>query len=415
MSKGSSRRRWAVFALLSLLASTAIALLAAELVVRLLERRVQSAGALATAANQPIPPRIYEYTPGGLRPKRFVEAIYTDTVSNRPVSIRTNALGYRGAAVGPKPSNELRILALGDSITFAHYLEEPDTWPAQLENKLAAGGRQVRVLNAGVPGASLREELLVLTETGLLTQPDIVLVGLYLNDAEASRIFPIPQGLAEQSALAKRVVEMRYADQAAADSRLEYERLSGRPFPAREFPPEAWRTDRDAFEALIARNTLDWGRAWFNWAWDEMRPDLEIMRGLSQKHGFLLCVVLFPVKAQVEADFLDDRPQRMFDHLLKDLGVAHLDLLPALRTAHQKLGHTLSYDQCHLTAEGFNVVTQAMARWIASLPVARSTDVPGAVTQPAGSLTAPGSGQVCSKHAAQPPPFASASPAAIGK
>src|SRR5262249_42765093 len=155
--------------------------------------------------------------------------------------------------------------------------------------------------------------------------------------------------------------EMRFADQAAADSRREYERLSGRPYPTQTFPSQAWRTDRAAFEVEIARNTLDWGRAWFAWAWDEMRPDFEIMQGLGRRNGVELRVVLVPVTAQVEADFVDDRPQQMFEQLMTDLRVPHLDLLPVLRTAYRAAGHSLAIDQCHLTAEGCRDVGEAVA------------------------------------------------------
>lgn len=312
-------------------------------------------------------PPINDQSAGGLRLKRFLDCRIVDPISKREVSFRTNQFGYRGPPLEPKAAGECRILVLGDSITLSSYTEERESYPRQLEGLLAEDGHAVTVINAGMRGASLREELLILTETGLFTDPDVVLVGMFLNDANRSRMIPMPEGLFAYSAIARRLREISLMNELAGDARRRWEQFSDDPFPEATFPEGAWRTDREAFMAMVAKASVDWGFAWFEAAWQEMRPDLEVMRGLAERHGFTLAVALFPATYQVEAEFVDDRPQRMFREMAEEVGVPHLDLLPGMRAAYRRLGRSLSYDHCHLTPEGSRVAAELLAPFIRSL------------------------------------------------
>ena len=158
-----------------------------------------------------------------------------------------------------------------------------------------------------------------------------------------------------------RFAENRFVNQALHENRDEYQRLSGKPFPDTQYPKDAWRTDPAAFEKRIAENAIDWGGAWFDWAWNEMRPDLDIMRALSEERRFKLLIALFPATIQWEAEFLDDRPQQFFKALMNELEIEHLDLLPALRAAFQRDRQSLAYDHAHLRLEGNRLAAQAIA------------------------------------------------------
>ncbi len=299
-----------------------------------------------------------------MRLKRFLDCEIVDPASGRVVRLRTNALGYRDGPIAPRASGEFRILVLGDSITLSAYTEEDETYVRQLEARLRTHFGGVRTINAGMRGACLREYLLILTETGLLTQPDMVLVGLYLNDAKRSRTFPLPEGLSAYSAIARRLQELSLANELSDESKERWEQYAGKPFPTREFSEGAWRTDREAFEAQIAAAAVDWGFAWFPAAWEEMRPDMQVIKELSAMHGFRLAVALFPSTFQVEAEFLDSTPQDMFIEMMREMELPHLDLLPILRAAYRERGHSLAYDNCHLTPEGNAVVADALAEFL---------------------------------------------------
>lgn len=101
--------------------------------------------------------------------------------------VRTNRWSLRGAAPGPKVPGELRVVCLGDSITFGLGLREEDTMPSALERVLASApelrGRKVSVVNAGVPGYSIVQGERLLARLAPL-EPDVVVVWFGMNDAK---------------------------------------------------------------------------------------------------------------------------------------------------------------------------------------------------------------------------------------
>ncbi len=231
------------------------------------------------------------------------------------------------------------------------FTPEERTWPGVLARR--AGDT---VFNAAVTGLGLREEVLTLVETGLQTEPDVVIVGLFLNDAQASRFRRVPDDLAAGSAILRRLRALETGRETAASAEETYRRLSGKAFAFEPRAADAWRTDPAALEALVAAAVEDWGHAFFTEAWDRMRPDLLALRDLAAEHDFRLVVLLFPVRYQVEAEYVDDRPQRLFRSLMNELGIDHLDLLPELRRRFASNRVELTHDHCHLTPAGHAAV-----------------------------------------------------------
>lgn len=83
-----------------------------------------------------------------------------------------------------------QILAVGDSLTAGYGLPLAESYPAQLEEKLRAGGYSVTVVNAGISGettAGLLERADFIKET----KPDMILITIGGNDA--LRNLPIEQ------------------------------------------------------------------------------------------------------------------------------------------------------------------------------------------------------------------------------
>src|SRR5262245_42451022 len=107
--------------------------------------------------------------------------------ANGYVPIEVNALGFRdGPASFEKPANSVRVLALGDSITWGVRVGKDETYVRLLESllneQLAPSGRRAETINAGVVGYSFQQELLALQHDGVALSPDIVLIGFAPND-----------------------------------------------------------------------------------------------------------------------------------------------------------------------------------------------------------------------------------------
>jgi lysophospholipase L1-like esterase len=108
------------------------------------------------------------------------------------VKVTTNSLGLReGERTREKPAGTYRIVALGDSITMGWGVAQDMTYPAQLERKLNAqppkgfpAGLRYEVLNLGVGNYNTVQEVMRLRNLGLALDPDLIILGYFINDAE---------------------------------------------------------------------------------------------------------------------------------------------------------------------------------------------------------------------------------------
>ena len=102
------------------------------------------------------------------------------------VPAHTNSLGFRDTREYSlsKPAGTFRILVLGDSVTFGHGALYETSYPWLLEQRLRDWRPDVKweVWNLGVPGYNTAQELAYLNEVGVRYQPDLVIVGFFLND-----------------------------------------------------------------------------------------------------------------------------------------------------------------------------------------------------------------------------------------
>ena len=170
--------------LLLAVAVSALALAAAEWAVRALhdprplERREQ----------REIFPFYYQLAEAGLFTRdpeerlryRLTPGFYMELDGRR---YRVNSLGLRGRELPlQRPAGQQRVVVLGDSFAFGLGVDEGETFPAQLERLLAAGGRSVEVVNLGVPGYHTGQELAWLERAGFALDPDLVVLLYYGND-----------------------------------------------------------------------------------------------------------------------------------------------------------------------------------------------------------------------------------------
>jgi len=97
------------------------------------------------------------------------------------VDYRINGEGFRGAPLTARRPGVRRVAVFGDSIVFGYWVSEADAFPAQLGELL---GSRVEVLNLGVPGYNLDQEVESLRLRVDALQPDLVVFGFCLNDLD---------------------------------------------------------------------------------------------------------------------------------------------------------------------------------------------------------------------------------------
>jgi len=102
------------------------------------------------------------------------------------VPVKINQLGFRDTRdyALEKSPRTVRILVLGDSVTFGHGSIYEHSYPFLVEQQLKAWRPDVdwQVWNLGVPGYNTSQELAQLLELGPAFHPDLVVVGFYEND-----------------------------------------------------------------------------------------------------------------------------------------------------------------------------------------------------------------------------------------
>lgn len=104
-----------------------------------------------------------------------------------------NALGLRGDEVDrAPPAGVLRVLALGDSVTFGYHVPDAETWPAHLQARLREAGARVEVLNGGCGHFSIPDERAYLEERLLALQPHVVALQFCSNDVTERELLRSP-------------------------------------------------------------------------------------------------------------------------------------------------------------------------------------------------------------------------------
>lgn len=358
-------RRFSIGAAI-LIAAAVVFLLAFELYLRLtrtqvVERDSRSLPILALNDAE----ILVEYTQRGRRliPGARV-LIKNHRISGRDIVMEINSRGFRDEEIGAsKGQDELRILVLGDSITWGSYLAAEEVYVERIEEELrrALKDRRVEVINAGVGDIGLKEEISILEERGLALEPDLVIVSFYLNDSRPPWGFPGEIGsrgwLRRHCLLAETIyknLKLRRWIRERGEGRLEWTSAMNDP---------SWVSDRGAFLKLAAKAKYDWGAAWEEESWGKIEREFNRLKEISEHRDFAVMILFFPNAFQVYTGFLEDTPQRMLREIADRFGFFYLDLLPMLR-GYRRKEKDIYFDWCHPTVKTNSFIGKKVADFL---------------------------------------------------
>jgi len=156
------------YKLLSVSIGVILSLLLAEVVMRFYHFNKLTADNLILSSNENL---VYEHKP-------------SITFINRyGIKVKYNSLGFIGEEIGSKTEDTFRILGVGDSTTDGTYLPQAQRYlnllGKILETKI---NRRIEIVNAGIGGYNTWQELEIIKDKGLLIKPDLIIVGICLND-----------------------------------------------------------------------------------------------------------------------------------------------------------------------------------------------------------------------------------------
>ncbi|MFQ5718668.1 MAG: SGNH/GDSL hydrolase family protein [Acidobacteriota bacterium] len=269
--------------------------------------------------------------------------------------VHTNSLGLRGTEpAASQGASGFRILFVGDSVTYGHNVADDQTVPWHLQEELRRRtGRNVEVVNAGVPGYSTFQEVVAIRRYGQILQPDLVLVGFCLND-----------------------VTERYTSLAAFGGpryfMLDVDTAVGLSWPRRAWLASAIREGGIRLLRGAARRGEGY-RLRALWespddprireAWRTTLSEIDAAAVETSRLGVPVAVVIYPHARQVERDAGLETPQRTLVEHLDRRHVPELDLLPALRTSSLRM-EQLFLDVTHLSVRGTEVAARRIAGYL---------------------------------------------------
>jgi lysophospholipase L1-like esterase len=259
-------------------------------------------------------------------------------------------------------SGEIRILCLGDSVTFGSGLPADAAWPRQLETQLQPDlpdGR-VFVINAAGQGRSLGESIDLLKDEWLAYEPSLVVLGfspwmaMRANvrapasrmaapaAAQAASIGPLSI-LADIRSTGRRIFKsMHSTSRLCTLAAAEYRRLLYR-LRIREQPVnQAGGLRAYAFDAPgVDQRRVEAG-------YESCQQLLREMKTLLDAHGVPLAVVTVPSRFELSSDPCDNefqldcakiriRPGERMSAICRELGIPHLDLRPALQGERSRM------------------------------------------------------------------------------
>lgn len=194
-----------------------------------------------------------------------------------------------------------RVICLGDSTPLGYRLRPEEAYPQVLQDRASAQGRDLEVFNVALGGWSTRQELIAYRRIARPYRPDLVLLGICLNDvAEMQNNLARPP--AWLAALHLRFALVRRIVRAEDREITSIEELFAEPPSARV---------EDGFRRVFA--------------------DVETVRDEVRADGAQLVVLLLPYRQQVEPAGPPAIPQKRVADFCAREKIRFLDLLPALR------------------------------------------------------------------------------------
>jgi lysophospholipase L1-like esterase len=227
-----------------------------------------------------------------------------------PFSISTDANGRR--SVPQRAGARRRMLFLGDSCTFGIPVNDGESFPAVVQQKL----KDVECLNAGVPGYSAFQGRLLLAATTV--KPDVVVITFWPNDRS------VWDHLSDSEHQ-----ELLKAEREGSFSRYRLLRILRRAAPA----------DRPRLSA------------------GEFEEQIRMLVRLSRERGAKPVIQVWPAKPQIE-ETRETEHQEILRRVAKSDSVTLVDLLTVFRATKRDL----FVDSIHANRAGYALAAETLAR-----------------------------------------------------
>lgn len=246
------------------------------------------------------------------------------------ITIKINSAGFRDYERSEGKSSKIRILAVGDSVTFGTGVNLEDAYPARLEkeiNKFRELNESFEVLNMGVDSYGFTQEKILAEKEALAYKPDAIIIGFVLNDIrEFSRKKAADEKLGmplcASCSNAKMIFHLNYSS--------------------------------DYFSALYDE--------WKGPDFENRKPEILELSSFCTENNITLIFAVFPYKEQFDNAINDPfMPQRILENELSKDNISYVDLKDSLINCSDCY---LPYDSVHLNEKGNLKVAETVSEFI---------------------------------------------------
>lgn len=294
--------------------------------------------------------------------------------------VRTNNLGFRGDThVSDVSANQYRIIILGDSFTYGFFVDNEHTFPSVMQFMLQKTGWDTEVVNMGIPGASIIDEISVYKKLGKHINSDWVILQFYANDIANYDSFSENIEQEDVSSFWNRMVVLLLNKSALLEAALEWsikhqsdQAMKTSPSEARfdsrryEIPGQydyekmlAEEQNATNREAQLSRGNWDTQTEHFLQQYGKLLSELN---GMVKNNKTRMAFLYVPTFFQVYSDLYSDKLQQRLQLLCAQQGIPFLDATPALRLHRQKPVFLMPVDS-HLSPIGLTVLAEQTANF----------------------------------------------------
>ncbi len=240
-----------------------------------------------------------------------------------------NSKGFKGKEFGPYTVNDFKIIAIGDSFTFAA-VPQPQSYIHLIEQNLQMSSPAIHLLNLGIPGASPEDYLSMFVHEGLQYRPNMLLLTLFIGDD----IFQSPPKKWRKKLYISKLfsyVKEHYKNR----EQLQVGTKSG------SYCDTCPATPEDSFTALMTERSNLYqtdSRVLQSNSW-QMLKTVRKINNICENNNIELVVIIAPDVFQIDTALQKkltekaqkwhvEEPNRLVSQALDELNIQYLDLLP---------------------------------------------------------------------------------------
>lgn len=267
-------------------------------------------------------------------------------------------------------ANRIRVLGLGDSVTFGAGVRYEDTYLRQLEKRLWKEGYNIEIIKAGVNGYEFDQQYNYFFEEGYKYNPNIVIIGIILNDIQEINPQKIKENLFSENDI---LPDIKFFDKLKPVYKPNLDGKNNFSPKMKSFVGEYCKTCKFIYDSLInvkwkvkqkirlwkAFDEIYFERIYKLWEgdnWKQYELKLIDLNEHLQKENIKLILVIFPYNQQFRNSLnYGKAPQNKILDTAKANNITVIDLIEYLDIPNYKDYYLVS-DKVHLNAEGFKIV-----------------------------------------------------------